>query len=111
MRQGVFPYLSCRLTDSQVVEILLDPRPQRVVGKEHGISKAMISRILQGDSYAWVAPEIPRRYAHPPGPRCGECLHWSRGACTMDFPEARGGMGERAATVCSAYAVEEGVVF
>jgi hypothetical protein len=111
IRQGVFPLLSCKLSDEQVVEILLDPRPQRVVGKEHGISKTVISRILNGDSYTWVAPHIQRRYQQPPGPRCSECIHHHRGRCSLDFPESRGGMGERAATICAAYAVEEGVVF
>jgi hypothetical protein len=106
-----FPYLSCRLTDEQVAEILVDPRPQRVIGKQYGVSKGLISRILAGDSYQWVAPELPRPNAPPPGPRCTACVHWSRGVCTLDIPESRGGMGPRAATVCAAYAVEAGIVF
>ena len=96
---------SCKLTDEQVIEIITihADLPQRVVGRLYGVSHNTVDAIKSGKRYAWVAPEIPRPKQPPPGPRCGDCWADHHGKCSLEFPERRGHLGDRAATMCAAY--------
>jgi hypothetical protein len=111
--KGLSSMASCKLNDSDVVEILTTHAhlPNRATGRIYGVAASTIDSIRRNERYRWVAPEIKRPFEPPPGPRCTECIHDHRGRCSMDFPERRGKWGDRAATICSAYTVVEGMIF
>lgn len=110
---GLSPTASCKMSDADIVEILTTHAalPNRAIGKIYGVAASTIDSIRRGERYKWVAPEIRRPFEPPPGPRCTECIHDHRGRCSMEFPERKGGLGDRAATICAVYTVVEGLVF
>ena len=44
-----------KLTDEQVIQIRVDPRPSRAVAAEHGVSKALVCSIRRGDARRLIA--------------------------------------------------------
>jgi hypothetical protein len=111
--KGLNPMASCKLADADIVEILTTHAdlPNRAIGRIYGVSASTIDSIRRNERYRWVAPEVRRPFEPPPGVRCTECIHDAKGRCSMEFPERAGKWGNRAATICAAYAVVEGVVF
>ena len=70
---------------------------QKVIGKEFGVSGAMIGHIRNGTYHAKVKPDLNRWRS------CEGCIHWSRMACSLDFPEPKELGFWAAAWDCSAY--------
>ena len=78
-----------RLTDNNVVAILLDERRDREIANEYGVRENTICRIKNGTRWGHIAPEIPRLYRYTRAeslaefilkkidtPKKGECWIW-----------------------------------
>ena len=54
-----------KLTDEAVLQIFVDPRPQRVIAAEMGVDQQNISKIKRGESWSWLTagmtPSQPNR--------------------------------------------------
>jgi hypothetical protein len=89
-----------RLSDQTIMQILTDPRPQKIVAADHGVSFQMIGFIKRGVNYANVHPEIPRCTTQTLTRR--DCVHWLHDACDLEFPDPKE-VGLRFATWCAAF--------
>jgi hypothetical protein len=50
-RHVMAPHVVAKLTEEQVSAILLDDRPQTVIGREYGVDRTIIGRAKRGQSY------------------------------------------------------------
>jgi hypothetical protein len=103
---SVTRYNACKLTDHQVYMILTSPHlTTRQLANMMGVSFSTIQKVRQNAVYKHVHPDISRNRKRAVGPRCAECVHYFKGACSLSFPEhkANGGV---AAVHCAAYARE-----
>lgn len=107
-------YNASKLTPDQVLMILTrTDMSLRQLAAANGVSFSTVQKVWQGNAYKHIHPDIPRRSrserSQPNqriiGPRCTECVHLFKGACSLAFPEHRT-QGITAAVVCSAYATE-----
>lgn len=94
-----------RLTPDQVLLILTrKDMTLRQLADVTGVSFSTVQKVWQGNSHRHIHPEIPRApRQRTVGPRCNECIHYFKEACSMSFPEFRT-QGITAAALCSAYA-------
>jgi hypothetical protein len=105
-------YNACKLTPDQVLMILTrKDMTLRQLSETLGVSFSTVQKVWQNKSHRHIHPDIPRRprseRTHASqcaiGPRCPQCVHYFKGACSMSFPEYRT-QGITAAVVCNAYA-------
>lgn len=97
-------YNGRKLTDEQVYKVLT--RHDLTTGQladMMGVNYSTIQKLRRGESGAHLFPDIPRDHKRTAGPRCAECVHYFKEACSMSFPEFRT-QGITAAVLCSAYA-------
>jgi hypothetical protein len=93
-----------KLTPDQVLMILTRKDiTLRQLADMMNVSFSTIQKVWQGNSHRHIHPEIPRSHQRTVGPRCPECIHYFKEACSMSFPEFRT-QGITAAALCSAYA-------
>lgn len=97
-------YNASKLTPDQVLMILTrKDMTLRQLAEVTGVSFSTVQKVWQGNSHRHVHPDIPRSRQRTVGPRCPECIHYFKEACSMSFPEFRT-QGITAAALCSAYA-------
>lgn len=75
-----------KLGISDVVYILTSTESSVKLAKELNVSRQCINQVRLGQTYASVAPSLPRWRAN--GKVCGQCEHWENDCCAFDFPEA-----------------------
>jgi hypothetical protein len=97
---------SSKLTDDDILMVLTrHDLTARQCAEALEVSMSCVQRIRRNESFAYVHPHIPRDHKRTAGPRCDDCVHLFRGACTLGFPEHREA-GPYAAVYCNAFTRE-----
>lgn len=96
-----------RVTEDQV-RLVLTTRgtSQLEISRMIGKSRATVQKILNGELYAELAPELPR-FRHKASRSCRSCSNHRQGTCLMNVPDFRD-EGEFFAVDCDLYSRRKG---
>jgi len=95
-----------KLTDQQIVEILLTTTSDTLTSKLYGVSRQAVNNIRTGKSFSEIRPDIPRRKIQVKVKQlevsCLKCAHWDQDECSFGFPDPAS-EGVQAAEDCAMY--------
>jgi hypothetical protein len=89
------------LEPAQIHYILTSQATMTDLATEINLSRRAIAKILRGDIYRNICPEIPRPRDPARFKNQGDCLHWRNG-CGLGFPDANA-EGQRFCKFCPAH--------
>lgn len=95
-----------KLTDQQIVEILLTTTSDSLASRLYGVSRQAVNNIRTGKSFSEIRPDIPRRKIQVKVKQlevsCLKCAHWDQDKCSFGFPDPAS-EGVQAAEDCAMY--------
>jgi len=95
-----------KLTDEQIIEILLTTTSDTLTSKLYGVSRQAVNNIRTGKSFSEIRPDIPRRQIQVKVKQleasCLKCVHWDQDRCSFGFPDPAS-EGVQAAEDCVMY--------
>ena len=95
-----------KLTDQQIVEILLTTTSDSLASRLYGVSRQAINNIRTGKSFSEIRPDIPRRKIQVKVKllevSCLKCAHWDQDKCSFGFPDPAS-EGVQAAEDCAMF--------
>jgi len=95
-----------KLTDEQIVEILLTTTSDSLTSRLYGVSRQAVNNIRTGKSFSEIRPDIPRRKIQVKVKQlevsCLKCAHWDQDKCSFGFPDPAS-EGVQAAEDCAMY--------
>jgi hypothetical protein len=95
-----------KLTDEQIVEILLTTTSDSLASRLYGVSRQAVNNIRTGKSFSEIRPDIPRRKIQVKVKQlevsCLKCAYWDQDRCSFGFPDPAS-EGVQAAEDCAMY--------